>query len=177
MNRYLIAAVLIAVGVYVAMWISAKPVMPPGVHLPATPAKELRGVNTEPLIIDFVKVYPPKVKKQLKLPADVQADERKHVVASTKTTNDERQHTVTTLLDKTTGEFTTYDRVEPLPWVAVSTRRHYGAYIGAMNGEQALAVTARQEMLRVKALKVEAVAIGLLSQSEQVVFAGVGASW
>lgn len=180
MNRYVVAALtLFAVIGAVALYARFKPApMPPGVHLPATPAPELKREQTIPVqVAEPIQVYKPAVKKKLKLPPAVQADPEQHVVASTKTANDERQHTVTTTLDTRTGEFTTYDRVEPLPWLAVSTRSHFGAYIGAMNGEQALAVTARQEVLRIKGLRVEGVAIGAVSQSERFTFVGVGASW
>lgn len=173
-----LAMYLAATGVVVLYFVFKPTPMPPGVHLPATQAPELKRETTVPLqVTEPVQVYKPAVKKKLELPAHVQADPVQHVVASTKTPNDERQHTITTTLDTRTGEFTTYDRVEPLPWVAVSTRSHFGAYIGAMNGEQALAVTARQEVLRIKGLKVEGVAIGVLSQSERVTFVGVGVSW
>ena len=92
----------------------------------------------------------------------------KLTLTSTKTPNNERKHTVTTTIDTLTGEFTTYDRAEPLPWLAVSTRSHFGAYIGALNGEQALAVTARQEVIRIKGVKVEGIAIGAAGQADRV---------
>ena len=179
MSRYwphLLAAVLGVV--LAAVYITFKPEpMPPGIQLPATPAPELKREETVPVATDSVRVYKPAVKQKLHLPAHVQADTQQHVVASTRTPNDDRPHTVTTTLDTSTGEFTTYDRAEPLPWLAVSTRQHFGVYVGALNGEQALAVTARQEVLRVKGLKVEGIAIGALSQTERAAFVGVGASW
>ena len=97
--------------------------------------------------------------------------------ASSKTANDGRQHTITTMGDDQTGQVTTYDRIEPLPWLAINTSRHYGAYIGALDGQQAIAVTARQEALRIKGVSVEAIAIAAMSQSERMGFVGVGVSW
>lgn len=180
MNRYWPHLLAAALGIaFAAAYIAFKPVpAPPGIHMPATPAPEVAKVELEPLIIDIpLKVYKPAAKKKLKLPDHIQADAKQHVVASTRTAPDERPHTVTTVLDSGTGEFHTYDRVDQLPWLEVSTRRHFGAYIGAMNGEQAIAVTARQEALRIKGMKVEAIAIGAMSQAERLGFVGVGVSW
>lgn len=151
---------------------------PPGIHLPATPAPEIKREETVPVQVAVpLQVYKPTGKKKLKLPQPVVDDPKQHVVASTRTANDERAHTVTTTLDTSTGKFSTVDRAEPPPWLAVSAKRHYGAYIGALNGEQALAITARQEVLRIRGMKVEGIAIGVLGQDEQVGFVGVGASW
>ncbi|MFZ2986476.1 hypothetical protein [Ideonella sp.] len=178
LNRYLYIALALLGMAYAVLWYNRTQTAPVGIHLPATPAPEVAKVEFEPLIVDLpLQVYKPAAKQKLKLPAHVQADAKQHVVASTRTAPDERPHTVTTVLDSGTGEFTTYDRAEPLPWIEASTRRHFGAYIGAMNGEQAIAITARQEALRIKGVKVEAIAIGTASQSERVGFLGVGVSW
>lgn len=179
MRRYWPHVLAVVLGVAMAvLYVAFKPEpMPPGIQLPATPAPELKREETVPVATDSVRVYKPAVKAKLKLPAHVQADAQQHVVASTRTPNDDRPHTVTTTLNTATGEFTSYDRAEPLPWLTVSTRQHFGAYVGALNGEQAIAVTARQEVLRVKGLKVEGIAFGAMSQTERMAFVGVGASW
>ena len=175
MNKYVIAAVLLGAAAYATAWYNKLPEMPTGVALQAAPA--LKRETTTPLQVAEVKVFRPEVKKKLKLPEAVQKASELRVVASVTTPNDDRKHTVTSLLDVRTGEFTTYDRPEPPPWLAVSTRRHYGAYIGGMNGEQALALTARQEVLHVRGLKVEGIAIGAMSETERFAFVGVGAGW
>lgn len=169
--------VVVALLVYGVVWYNRLPDVPPGVTVEAKPAPELKGLVAVPLAIDLVKVFPSEAKQKLKLPAHVQADATQHVVASIRTPADERPHTVTTTLDTSTGEFSSYDRAEPLPWLAISTRRHFGAYVGAMNGEQAIAITARQEALRIKGVSVEGVAFVGISQSERFSFVGVGASW
>jgi hypothetical protein len=173
------AAVVIILTLGVVTYFNFKPApAPPGTHLPATPAPELKKETTVPVqVAGPVQVYKPAAKAKLKLSPEVQDDPNQHVVASTRTANDDRQHTVTTTLDTSTGRFTTVDRAEPPPWLAVSTRQHYGAYIGALNGEQAIAITARQEVLRVRGMKVEGIAIGAMSQDERFAFVGVGASW
>lgn len=177
MNKYLIAALLLGAAAYAAVWYNKLPSMPTGVALPAAPASALKKETTTPLKVDAVKVFRPEVKKKLGLSEAVQRDSELHVVSSVTTPSDDRRHGVTTLLDTRTGEFTTLDKPVPPPWFEVSTRRHFGAYIGAMNGEQALAVTARQEVMRVRGLKVEAIAIGAMSQEERFAFVGVGAGW
>jgi hypothetical protein len=175
-NRYLIAAALIAAGVYAAMWYNAKPDMPPGIHLPAAPAKELRGIETESVIIDFVKVYKPAAKKKLDLPADIQANEDLHVVSSVKTANDERQHTITTLLNKSTNEFTTLDRVDPHPWLAVNTKTEIGLMYGLKGGDQIIRLQGQQTLLQIKAVRVGATAT-LDSDGESFIGIGAWARW
>lgn len=178
LTGFAIGVILLTLGTVIYSYLKPAPA-PPGIHLPATPAPELKRETTVTVPVAApVQVYRPEVKKKLKLAPEVQADPKQHVVASTRTpVGDERAHTVTTTLNTATGTFSTVDRAEPLPWLAVSTRSHFGAYIGALNGEQAIALTARQEVLRIRGLKVEGIAIGVLSQEEQVGFVGVGASW
>lgn len=149
--------------------------VPTGMHVIATPAPEVAKVATE--FIDFapIKVFKPEAKKRLNLPAQVQADTRAHVVASTKTANDERQHTVTTLIDDKTGEATTYDRVDPLPWLAVNTKSQVGAFYGLKNGEAAFRIQAQQELLQIKALHLGVTASADVTRGGVDTFLGVGA--
>lgn len=174
MNRYLVTALALFIALTgVTLYFLFKPdPAPPGVHLPATPAPELKREETVPVVIDFVKVYKPAVKKKLKLPDHVQADPKQHVVASTKTANDERQHTVTTTLDTSTGEFTSYDRVEPQPWLAVSTKSQVGLFYGLRGREEIIRLQAQQELLQIKAVRVGATAS---LDSDGTTFVGIGA--
>lgn len=173
----IVLGVIIAIATGTYFYFKPEPA-PTNVHLPAKPAPQVARETTVPVVIDKpVQVYRPDVKRKLKLPDAVQADPAQHVVASSRTVPDERPHTITTVLDTSTGEFTTLDRAEPLPWIEISARRHYGAYIGALNSEQAIAVTARHEALRIKGVKVEGIAIGAISETERFTFVGVGFSW
>lgn len=147
---------------------------PVGVHVEATPAREVAYVPRVAVPVRHVQAYAPEAKKKLKLPPAVQYNPDKHVVASTRTPADERPHTVTTVLDATTGDFTTYDRAEPLPWVAVNTKSEAGAFYGYRNGEPALRFQARQELLQVKALHVGAIASADATASAVDGFVGVG---
>lgn len=149
--------------------------MPTGVHLPAAQAPELAKVETE--FIDFapVKVFKPEAKRKLNLPASVQADTKAHVIASTKTANDERQHTITTLIDEQTGEATTFDRVDPLPWISVNTKSQVGAFYGIKNGQQTIRIQGEQELLQIKALHVGVIVSADLQARNVESFVGLGA--
>lgn len=167
-------AVLISVGVGLYFYFKPEPA-PTNVHMPAKPAPQVSRETTVPIKVDKpVKVYRPEVKRKLKLPAAVQADPEQHVVASSRTVPDERPHTITTTLDTRTGEFTTLDRAEPLPWIAVSTKTEIGAFYGVKNGEPAFRVQAQQELLRVKALHVGAVASADVVRGDVETYVGVG---
>lgn len=174
MNRYAALALGIALAFGAAvMYFAFKPdPAPPGIHLPATAAPELKREETVPVAVASVQVYKPAVKKKLKLPPAVQADPEQHVVASTRTPNDERPHTVTTLVNTATGEFTSYDRAEPLPWLAVSSKTQIGAYYGLRGREQIIRLQAQQELLQVKAVRLGATAT---LDSDGQAFVGVGA--
>lgn len=160
---------------YAVLWYSHTPDTPPGVTVEATPAPEVAKEPTTPLQVEFVKVFSPEAKKKLKLPAPVQTDATQHVVASTKTPNDERQHTVTTVLNSGTGEFTTYDRAEPLPWITVNTKSQVGVFYGIKDGDPTLHLQAQQEFLQVKAVHVGATASADIQSSSVDFFVGIGA--
>lgn len=167
------ALISIAVGL---TWIYFKPEpAQTSVHEIAKPAPEVAKVATE--FIDFapIKVYKPESKKRLNLPKSLQDDTHAHVIASTKTANDERQHTITTLIDVQTGEPTTYDRVDPLPWIAVNTKSQVGAFYGIKNGQQTIRIQGEQELLQVKALHVGVIVSADLQAGNIESFAGVGA--
>jgi len=149
---------------------------PTGIHMTAKVAPEIAREETVPIIIDFpVQVYAPKVKQKLKLPESVQSNADKHVVASTKTPNDERSHTVTTLLDTSTGKFETYDRADPLPWVAVSTKSEVGMFYGYKDGEPTVRIHGQQELLQIKAVRLGAMASVDMTNGHTDTFVGVGA--
>lgn len=149
---------------------------PPGIHMPATPAPELKRETTVPIAVATpIQVYKPAAKIKLKLPPAVVADTRQHVIASTKTANDERQHTVTTVIDASTGESVTYDRVDPLPWMAVNTKSEVGVYYGLKNGSQAIRIEGKQELLQIKAVHLGATVSADMYDGRMDTFVGVGA--
>ena len=173
--RLLLALAFVA-GVAVYFTFKPDPAQP-GVHNAATPSPEVAKVETERVeIAPPIQVYKPVAKKKLKLPESVQQNPAQHVIASSKTANDERQHTVTTIIDSTTGNATTYDRVEPLPWVTVSTKSQVGLFYGYRGGEQVVRLQGQQEILQIKAMRVGAVAT-VDSDGETFIGAGLWARW
>lgn len=172
--RYVIAAMLLMLGYGIA-WYTRAPEIPPGVTVEAKPAREVAKEETVPLIVTLpVQVYKPATKSKLGLPAAVASDAGRHVVASSKVKPDERPHTITTVLDAGTGKFETYDRTDPLPWIAVDTRTEIGLYGGYKGTEPAIRLEGRQSLLQVKALHVGAVASVDVMRGETDTFIGVG---
>lgn len=137
-------------------------------------APEVIKEDTKPLIIGPIQVYEPAVKTKLKLTRDVIKDTNKHVVAATKVRADEHPRTITTVVDQTTGQFTSYERVDPLPWLAVNSRTHIGAYYGLKNLEPVLRIQVQQEIVQVKALHIEAIASVDIGAGKPDPFIGIG---
>lgn len=176
MNLYLIAAVLIGLGIYAAAWYFRPAAIPPGVTVEAKAAPAVARAQTVPLAVGQVRAYQPAAKQTLNLPAAVQQDPAKRVVASSLTAGDERRHTVTTVLDTATGEFSSYDRAEPLPWLSVNTQSQVGVFYGIKDGAPVLRLQGQQEFLQVKALHVGV--IGTFdSDASYFVGAGAWARW
>lgn len=171
----IVVGVIVALGTGLYFYFKPEPA-PTNVHLPAQPAPQVSRETTVPVAVNApAQVYRPEVKRKLKLPAAVQANPKQHVVASSRTAPDERPHTITTILDTDTGEFATLDRAEPLPWIGVSTRTEVGVFYGLKSGEPALRVQAQQELLRVKALHLGAVASADVVRGDVDTYIGVGA--
>jgi len=150
----------------------------------ATPAPEVAHTPQKPVVIkNPVKVYAggPGLKNGLKLPPAVIADDNVEVLASSKVKADDHPHTITTTIDKETGESVTYDRTDPLPWLALDYHGEVGAYIGekatAQGIEPALRIEAKQGLLQVKEIHIGAIASvdAPLSGGDPAAFVGVGA--
>jgi len=163
------AAALVVCGACAWIFWPAKPVPAPvGV---ATAAPELRQVEMTTLTPPAVKVFRPAAKTRLSLPAAVQADPGQHVLAASQVRADERPHTLITLLDERTGEATTYDRADPLPWFAPETRGEMGISYGLRDGRPMGRLSLRQNLIQIKAARLGAAAN--LDQDGQW-FAGLG---
>lgn len=145
-----------------------------GIYVPAIQSTELTDVGTVPVTVEFIKVFAPEAKQKLSLSKEVQQNKSKHVVSSTKVKGDENPHTITTLVDSSTGEFTTYDRKDPPPWVAVNTTTHIAAYYGIKNTTPIVRLQAQQELLRLKALKLEGNASIDMGAGKPDTFIGIG---
>lgn len=170
------ALVIVAVAAAGVLGFSLRPQpAPTGIYVEAPPAPPVAKIEREPVKVDAVQAYKPAAKKKLKLPAAVQTDPAQRVVAATRTPDDERAHTVTTVLDTATGEFTSYDRAEPEPWLAVDTKSEVGVFYGYKDGQPAIRVDGRQTLLQVKQLRIGAVATADATPGKIDTFIGVGA--
>lgn len=179
MNRigeWLTVAAIAAALIYGYQWYTKPADVPAGMTVVAKPAPEVAeepkiGVVTKAPI----KVYKAGAKAKLKLPDAAIWDNDTHVIASSKTPNDERPHTITTTLNTSTGETTTYDRTDPLPWLAVKTTTELGLYAGYKRGGQAMRIEGRQEFLQIKAIHLGAMASADLMATGTDGFIGIGA--
>ena len=178
MNRlieYAMVAVIAIGGAYLYAWYNKPPVIPAGVTVEATPAQEIRReLPTVTIKPPMVNVYSPGIKGKLKLPTAITNDDNQHVLASSKTANDERPHTVSTVINSATGEVQTFDRTDPLPWLAVNTKSELGIYYGLKHGEQALRIEGRQELLQIKAVHMGAIASADMTRNGTEGFVGIG---
>lgn len=170
-------AIALAVALATLAYFHFKPQPAPvGVHIPATPAKPVAKIEkTRIECAAPLSVYKPEAKGALKLPEPVAKDPAQHVAASTTTPDDERRHTVTTLVNTDTGDFTTYTRAEPHPWLAVKSKTELGIYGGYLNGEPAVRLAGRHELLQVKALHLGLVGSADATRDGLDTFVGVGA--
>lgn len=168
---------LLAVGAAVVWTFWPKPTPEVGKSVPLPPAKEVKGVERIIERVEYIKVYPDAIKAKVKLPEPILKDSSVKLISTGKLDAEERPYTLSAVLNTGTGEAEVYARPDPLPWVSVSKKRHFSGYMGVMNGEQAVAITARQEVLRIKELKIEGVAIMAASNDDRYSFIGVGATW
>jgi hypothetical protein len=143
----------------------------------AKPAEQVANLPTQPIKPPSVIVYTPKAKGKLDLPAEIQNDPDKYVLASTKLPNDTHPATVTTVIDQKTGKAETYVRHDPLPWLAFENsgeaRIDYG--IKSITGT-VVRLSVREDVMQVKALHFGANAT-LDSDGELFAGVGVGFRW
>ena len=167
-----IGSLVLAIVVGVAYFSS--PQESPQSTVEALPAPELKKVPKVDISVDTIKVFDFTAKTKLKLPASVVNSKSKHVVASSKVKPSERPHTITTVIDTNTGDFTTYERADPIPWVSRNTTTHVGAYYGLKDGDQIIRVQLTQELLQLKRLHLEAVASTDFGAGKTDTFIGIG---
>ena len=155
-----------------ALW-PRKP-QPVGQAVPLPPAVEVRTVERVVIQPKIIYVYPDKVKDDLNLPGPVVADTAKKVTATGKLAAEDRPYTMSAVLDTETGLSEIHARPDPLPWLAPGKRTEAAAFLGYKDGDPALRIEARHELLRVKALRLGAVASADATATELDGFVGVG---
>lgn len=150
-DRRILAA--IAVLLALAAWTFwPRPVPEVGQAVALPPAKEVRTVEKIIERPKIVYVYPQKTKQALNLPPDVVADPAKKVITTGKLDAEEREYSLTAVLDTETGDSHVYARPEPLPWIGPGKRGAVGMAYGMKNGEPVGMLYAEHDLLRVKAL-------------------------
>lgn len=183
-----IGLVLIAIVAFILMqWFihlqDAIPAPPVGIHVIATPAKQVADIPKVQTSIKngSVRVYEGRAKIKLKLPDAILHDDAKQVIESTKVSADDHDQTVTTIVDTETGDTQTLVRREPLPWMSWRDNGSAGIYAGIKNGQPTARLEVKQSIFSVKAVQFGAVATldspisSLPSKTEY--FVGVGAEY
>lgn len=150
LNPYLLAAPILAALIAWTFWPRTEPAVGQSVVLP--PAEEVRTVEKIVERPKVVYVYPQKTKQALNLPPDVVADPAKKAIATGKLDAEEREYTLTAVLDTETGDSQVYARPEPLPWIGPGKRGAVGIAYGFANGEPTGKLYAQHDLLQVKAL-------------------------
>ena len=112
------------------MWQLKKPEQKVNETVIATKAPEIKLEPTVSTPVKVVKTYKSKIKKKLKLPKEVIDNEHKLVIASNKVQADDHPHTITSTINTQTGEVETFDRKDPLPWIAFNQRTEVTAAYG-----------------------------------------------
>lgn len=146
-------AVGIVIGLLLAAiacaWLEHKPRLS---SVLASAAKELANEETTIKEYQKVVVYRDKVKKKLDLPAAIQKDPDKHVVAASPIPPSDYPHTMTAVYDSGTGAVDMFLRQDPLPWLAFNRRGAIGAAYGFKDGVTAARIYGRLDLLQIKRL-------------------------
>lgn len=182
MRNWLIGILVAGVlGLGGALWytIQSRPT-PGGPSIAARPAPELAHASQTSVPVKPVRVYSSTTKAKLKLPADVQTNPDKQVIAATQVKSDPRPQTVTTVIDTATGESSSFVKVDPYPWFAIEARgvatlaAGYRFDRGGALPKQIVRLGVGYDVVRVKALTVGVV--GSVDSDGQT-FAGVGITY
>jgi hypothetical protein len=184
--QYFILAILLILILFVWIHHFIKPhkIAGVGVTVIATPAKEIKliPVHQAPVKNGTVRVYASPAKIKLDLPKLVVDDEQKQVVASTTVQGDDHPQTTTTTVNLETGEFDTFTKKEPLPWLAWDDKGSAGLYTGIKRGGLVARLELKQNIFSVKSVHVGAVAtldqpISSAAGLQTDYFIGVGAEY
>lgn len=151
-----LAAVIVAGLALWTFWPREKP--PVNVAAPLPPAAEVRTVKQIVVQPKLVYVYPDEVKAKLGLIEEIAKDPDKKVTATGKLKAEERDYTLSAVLDTETGESQVFARPDPLPWIGPGRQGAVGLAYGLKNGEPMGRLYARHDLVQVKALHAGAAA-------------------
>jgi hypothetical protein len=141
----------------------------------AEQAPEIAAVPSAEIHPAKVKVKGSSAKKKLNLPADVQANDALHVMDSAVLPPEDRDVTVTHLIDENTGETQTLVEEKPYPLIEAENDKTASFAIGVKNGGKTVVrLTLVDDLVQVKAVHFGAMAT---ADSDGALFLGVGISY
>lgn len=120
-------------------------------------------VAKAPIIDVKVKRGTVRVKKSADVTLKIPLNPNEGVISAASIASNDHPVTVATVIDTDTGISRTVVREEPLPWFVISHKGEIGMYYGLKNGAPGIMLQARQEIVQVKAIRIEA--IGQVTQS------------
>jgi hypothetical protein len=177
MSPRTVAEIIAAVLAAIVIWYVALPKKVPAGEqvILSHPAAEVKNVGQETIHPKDVVVYKPQAKVNLGLPQNVVDAKTDHVVTSSTVKADDHPHTITEVLDDTTGKTTTYIKDEPLPWLAAELRREIRLDYGVKNaGVKVGRLSATAEVLAVKAFHF---GVNASLDTDRAFFFGFGLGW
>lgn len=173
MNKLLTIIMILIAGL--VLWMLQPTPQPVDTWHPAEPDKRLSTVPKVDITPPKVPVYTAPAKRKLNLPDEIKDDPNKYVLTSARLPKDTHPQTVTTVIDKQTGEVQTLFRQEPHPWLAVEQTGELRLDYGIKNGFARVGrITLREDLLQVKALHL---GVHATLDTDGAWFAGAGVGW
>lgn len=145
-----LAAVIVAALALWTFWPRETPEV--SVAAPLPPAKEVRSIEKVIERPKLIYVYPDEVKPKLGLGAEILGNANAKVTSAGKLRAEERDYTISAVLDTGTGDSQVFARPDPLPWIGPGRRGAVGLAYGLANGEPTGKLYAQHDLLQVKAL-------------------------
>lgn len=141
------------------------PIPAPTITIPEAPGK--------PALI--AKPKTPEARKRTKLPPAIFDQPETYLMAvGALQSEDDRSYTISSVLDRRTGETTVHAVADPLPWFDFRTKGNAGVYYGIKDGNAVLRGVVNQEAFRIKRITAGAHAT---LDSDGEYFIGIGAQY
>lgn len=174
---YRVIGTTILAAIAVALWLHFKPnTKSVGSPTIAQEAPQLAHIATESIKLPSVRVFKSEAKKKVPLPVEIQNNQDLHVIASSKVPINLNPQNVTSVINEKTGEVTTFITREPLPWLRAEQTGEARIDYGWKGARSVARLSAREDLLQVKALHA-GVDATLDSDGQYFVGFGVGYRW
>jgi hypothetical protein len=122
--KYIIGIALVITMAVLAWWHFTPTSAPVGQATLARVAPQVIAVPTQTIKPPSVKVYAPVAKKRLELPDQIQNDPNQYVLTASRLPSDTHPQTVTTVINRETGDVQTFFRREPYPLLKAEQAGH-----------------------------------------------------